>query len=233
MKSSSIFLCCIILIGCKDKIVITSNRVEATNDSLNEQVIDSLGQIQRVKPVRQRMGIGVIEFEFSNDSAENIITFMDSLHKTNLTVNVDQLRFSVASDLPIAFHDDFGLLIFNVIDTFNGKYKINESTPFQKIAYLPRADKRFKYESWRNHILNVFAVDFDTISNPIKTQPTKSSERITLSESIYGGYIFFPVEIKNDWLKIKWENDFEKEEQTGWINWRDGNYLIFELFNFA
>lgn len=233
MKSSYILFCLILQIACKDKIVIQTNKIEAINDSLNQQVIDSLGHIQRVKQVGQLMGIGVIEFEFSDDTSENIITFLDSLHKTNLTVNVDQLRFSAASDLPIAFHDNFGLLIFNVVDTFNGKYKISDSTPFQKIAYLPRADKRFKYESWRNHILNVFAVDFDTISNPIKKQPTNSSERITLSESIYGGYTYFPVEIKNDWLKIKWENDFEKEEQTGWIKWRDGKYLIIELFYFA
>lgn len=48
---------------------------------------------------------------------------------------------------------------------------------------------------------------------------------------------FHPVEVKGEWLKIKWDATFETGKaganSVGWVRWKRGERLLVELFYVA
>ncbi len=127
---------------------------------------------------------------------------------------------------PYVFNIDNTLLMFICTGIEEDRYKIvvNKETGLEK--YIQKEDF-WILRSWEDHIVHsVVSIDFDTKANPLRSKPTKDSEKIKLGENI--DPVIVPIEIKDDWLKIKyWENDIEK---TGWIIWNLNNQIIVNLY---
>lgn len=88
-----------------------------------------------------------------------------------------------------------------------------------------------KFETWEKYILQVFAVGFDTKENPLLTSPQSE-----IKKSVEPNTTFFPVEVKGEWLKVKWDKSTEtrkenNKQDTGWLRWKKDGKLFIELFN--
>ena len=114
---------------------------------------------------------------------------------------------------PYAFHIDYSLLMFKCTSIEGNKYKVivNKETGLEK--YIVK-EKFWVLRDLKDHIINsVVSIDFNSETNPIRQNPSEESSCLKINDEIDPA--IDPIEIKDDWLRIKyWENETEK---TGWI----------------
>ncbi len=141
-------------------------------------------------------------------------------------------KFEYANEnfLPFAFHPDYFVLALKCVRKKVDRYEVivNEETNLKK--YVKANDKVLKFETWENHIPQLFAVGFDEKENPILETPQGQGRNLVKTDKT-----FHPVEVKGEWLKVKWDIAAEtekKEEQqnSGWLRWKKDGKLIVELF---
>ena len=146
-------------------------------------------------------------------------------------------KFEYANDdfRPFAFHPSYFVLALKCVGKENGRYEVivNEETGLRK--YIKADDPALKLETWEEHILGVFAVTFNRVDNPLLDAPSGQVKEVALSNA---EPFFHPVEIKGEWLKVKWESSEGMERKgpnynSGWIKWKEGESLLVELFYFA
>lgn len=149
-----------------------------------------------------------IEVSFFNDNG----TLWDSL----------EIEFQ-----PFSWHPDYGTLALRCIKIKNDTCKVIVNEEKMIIKNYTLKNKGLIFQTWEQHILSLFAVGFDEQKNPIKESPIESAQTKYFEKDEF----YHPVEIKNDWLKIKWGsyNNWE----YGWIKWKYKNSLLIELFYFA
>jgi hypothetical protein len=109
---------------------------------------------------------------------------------------------------------------------------VDEETGTKK--YVRADDPVLKFQTWEEHILQLFAVGFERQSNPVLEQPDGQVKGIEFSK----GVTFHPVEVKGDWLKVRWSDteqteDKSKSANSGWIKWKKDGVLLIELFYFS
>jgi len=128
---------------------------------------------------------------------------------------------------PLAFHPDNFLLILEVSDTSRNRYEVlvNQKNNLRK--YLEKNQDFLLFQSWEEHILSVPSVSFDENTNPILEKPSGNTVDIRSEK----GEFFQPVEIKGDWLRIKW--GLNSNWKYGWIRWKKDDKLQIELFYLA
>jgi hypothetical protein len=128
--------------------------------------------------------------------------------------------------IPYAFHIDYSLLMFICTGIEGDKYKVivNKETGLEK--YIKK-ESFWILRNWQDHLIHsVASISFDKKTNPVRVKPIENSTIIKLDGEI--DPVIDPVEIKGDWLKIKyWENGNEK---NGWIKWKTGNQIIVTPF---
>jgi hypothetical protein len=133
-----------------------------------------------------------------------------------------------------AFHPDYHVLALKLVSEDSNRYQVivNEETGL--IKYVKKTDKNLKFETLEEYVLSMFAVGFNEKENPIIESPKgKTKKTITYKKD---NVFFFPIEIKGEWLKIKWDikdNPNKYVSDFGWIRWRNKDKLLIELFNFA
>ena len=130
---------------------------------------------------------------------------------------------------PFAFHPDYFLLALKCVKREGGRYEVvvNEETGLRK--YVRADDPTLRFETWESHILRVFSITLDLKENPVRNAP---HGRVTKAPTRDGP--FHPVEVKGEWLKIKWgPADGGRTAGSGWIRWKRGERLLVELFYFA
>jgi len=138
---------------------------------------------------------------------------------------------------PLAFHQDHFLLVLKCIGSVEDQYEVvvNENSGLRK--FVKKDDPLFKFQTWEEHILNLFAVGVNESRNPVLSKPD-TGERIQVPK----GVNFYPDRIDGAWLRIRWdESESEEANNTnrkqsiryGWVRWKDGNNIIIERFYFA
>ena len=144
-------------------------------------------------------------------------------------------KFEYANDdfRPFAFKVDYFVLALKCIGKENGRYEVivNDGTGLRK--YVKANDPVLKLETCEEHILNVFAVNFNREENPLLEAPRGQVKKAALSKAP-----FHPVEVKGEWLKVKWDTSYGTERNEprydfGWIKWKEGDRLLVELLYFA
>ena len=121
---------------------------------------------------------------------------------------------------PYAQKVENNLLVFRCVGIKGKFYKVIVNEEKKITKYLNGSSPYFNYETWPEHFLHVFSVDFNYKKNPIRTQPSVKASIIKYDPEQF----YHPVEVKGDWLKVK-DHDDKKE---GWIKWRgkDGTLTI-------
>jgi hypothetical protein len=132
---------------------------------------------------------------------------------------------------PFAFHPDYFVLALRCVDEDENRYEVivNEETGLKK--FVRKDDATLKFETWEQHILQTFAVDFDREQNPLRETPEGKVKNVDLPKET----TFHPVEIKGQWLKVRWNSSKETKSnlKSGWVKWKENNNILVELFYFS
>src|SRR5690606_19384558 len=111
---------------------------------------------------------------------------------------------------PFAFHQDYYLLVFAVMDSFTREKEIivNQTTGLRKkIADITNLE----FMCWDSLLTNkVFSISYDPNVTSLKKEPTESSTNI---EDVVDSELH-PIKIKGDWLGVE---SIEDGKFKGWI----------------
>jgi len=124
---------------------------------------------------------------------------------------------------PLAFHPDYFLLALNVSKIEKNRYEVvvNKNTQLKK--YINKEESFLEYENWKEHVLNVYAVDFDSEQNPLRKKPNIKATQISyISDNLYQ-----PKRIEGNWLQVTWKE--KRKTYFGWIIWKEDHKLLIEL----
>lgn len=134
---------------------------------------------------------------------------------------------------PFAFHPDYFLLVVKCVKRYMDRWEVivNEATGLTKFVRV--SDRNLEFETWGDHILKLFAVNFDQSVNPLRTAPSGRGNSIRLADKL----IFRPVQLRGNWLKVRAEFPenlkLQSGVRTGWVKWRDAKDLLIEPFYFS
>lgn len=176
------------------------------------------------------LGKGIILLDEKNYSNEFINFYHDDL---SIWKKIKIENFVSSDIIPFSYSAEKRIIVFRCMNIGENYYEVVVNEKSNNKKYILKDPSRIKFKEWENYILDdVFSVDFDLNSNPIRILPSINSDTKFISPSMYGGYIFQPVTVKNEWLQIKWESD-DGEFEEGWIKWRDQGELLIVPFYFA
>jgi hypothetical protein len=136
---------------------------------------------------------------------------------------------------PFSLHRDYFVLALKCVGENASRFQVvvNESTGLTK--FISRHDNVLKFQTWREHVLELFAVGFDPANNPLRTRPGDSISAVRLPP---GEVTFHPLQIKGNWLKVSWTVSDERKGKGhkvgyGWVKWKQNSKLLVELFYFS
>ncbi|MEA5406066.1 hypothetical protein VB776_24215 [Arcicella sp. DC2W] len=189
------------------------------------------------------LGIGLIiapsKFEIYNDSL-----LSDKIASWDMYE--DESKMNLCSKF---FKPDYGIMHFVCIAKSEKAYKVLVN--FSDIKYLPKT-KNYEFKTWDEYISQSFGIrrltnDNGDISKKItlRIKPVDNSDTLA---SPLGLELFCPMEIKGDWIKVRYDcfyndenNSYEgepchnyidkcKNPLTGWLRWRQENHLLIDIF---
>ena len=142
-----------------------------------------------------------------------------------------KFEFENENFAPFAFHPDYFVLALKCVGQYRDRYEVivNERTGLRK--FVEKGDPSIRFETWEEHIQKVFAVGFKLEKNPIREVPEGIEKNVSLPE----GTTFYPVEVKEKWLKVRWDDPQNqgKNGASGWVKWRDSDRILIELYYFS
>lgn len=195
---------------------------------------------RQAQTISIKNAIGVITLNKENYSRKSMIQLFnkdDSLwYEFSFYENEGDRKFDQANAefRPFAFHPDYFLLVLKCIGTDATRFEVvvNETTRLTK--FVRKNDNTLRFETWESHILNLFAVGFNQSKNPLLDAPAKRAKQVRAPK----GAIFHPVEIKGEWLRVRWNiseeiTDASEKIGYGWIKWKEDNNILIEFFYFS
>ncbi|MEP1304334.1 MAG: hypothetical protein ABJK11_05430 [Balneola sp.] len=135
---------------------------------------------------------------------------------------------------PHAFHPDYFLIALRVIaiDDSTASVIINENSKALKDVDLNH--HTLKFQSWKEHFLdNIFSISLKENVNSLWTKPNEDSQQMEAPAK--KDYVrLIPINVKNDWLQVKWKDPKTDKIKTGWVKWRNAqDEILINLFYFA
>lgn len=94
-------------------------------------------------------------------------------------------------------------------------------------GFIQRNSKQVVFQTWEEHVLDVFSVDFDIKDNPLRKDPSEGASTLDFDQDEF----YHPNQIKGEWLQVKWGS--EGNWNYGWIKWKEKNKLLIDLYYFA
>ncbi|QQS43058.1 MAG: hypothetical protein IPM63_09065 [Acidobacteriota bacterium] len=132
---------------------------------------------------------------------------------------------------PYAFHPDYFIFAVKLKAEHDDRFEVvvNEETGLTK--FLRKGDGFYEFQTWSEHITNLFAVDFDPKRNPLRSRPAGDT---IIYPTLEEKPTFHPVETSGEWLKVKWDSQRKGSPETeydhGWIRWTRNGKLLIELW---
>lgn len=116
---------------------------------------------------------------------------------------------------------DYGILTFKVIALRREWALLEVNKVNGKTAWVNSFDINFI--PWEQFLLNVHSVEsVDPIKNPPRTRPFDYSDPTQLQ----GEVILSPVEIRNEWVKVRIQDNGYNKIGEGWVKWRTIDQLL-------
>ncbi|GGZ35240.1 hypothetical protein GCM10007049_30830 [Echinicola pacifica] len=125
----------------------------------------------------------------------------------------------------IVFDDEYEVLSLKCLSKDNSFYKVKSEN--NEIGFIPKGEKGVIFQTWEEHVLSVFSIGFNEVSNPLLDSPLENSKKVYYDKDEF----YHPSQIKGDWLQVKWGS--EEDWKYGWIMWKDSEKLLIELYYFA
>lgn len=235
---------------------------QADNKTASESVIDTLPSLtkdssgylsEKSSPLKRKcsydnevasLGLGLViapsKFDIYNDS---LLT--DKLASRDMYSDDDTL----VDICPKFFEPDYGIMHFVCTGQTEKAYKVLIN--YSQLKYLPKK-KEYKFQSWEQYITTSMGIrrltaDQEEVyqsTEPLRKEPQDGSDTLSIPE---GYELFCPMEVKGDWVKVKYdcfynleENKYEgqpchnyitkcKNPVTGWLRWRRSNKVLIEI----
>lgn len=189
MKVVFAALALFLLFGCANQTGIVKSD-EHANESKNETGLPTVETNKtKTQPTAEKVVKDKIEEKFLDgtkgllvlsDNYEKPIDFIRFYNKDGslwyeFTFYYDDSdgKFEYENDdfRPFSFHSDYFTLALKLVDEKAIFYEVvvNEDTKLKK--YVKKADKNLKFETWEQHILHTFAIDFNELENPVRETP--------------------------------------------------------------
>lgn len=195
-----------ILYSCGHKSQITSSKKDNLDNELANTFTTQLNrnQIEQDRNCSydnqvSSLGIGLIitpsKFEIYNDSLLN-----DKFASWDMNQDEKKNLYSKF------FKPEYGIMHFICIANNRKAYKVLVN--YSEIKYLPKT-KYYDFKTWADYINQSFGIcrNNNTIRNnsqnhPLRKKPDINSDTLAIPK---GPELFCPVEIKGDWIKVKYD----------------------------
>lgn len=203
----------------KEAIITTKEKVH------KEQVHSEFGHIDTFCKLPVNSSCGVITI---NENIEFTDGFTFKVYNTDSTL-WKNLRFSPTlinepNINPNIFDYDNYIMVFKCVGKKGSFYRIliDEKKQIEKLISVQ--EKNLIFQTWPQHILSVFSVDFDYKKNPLRNENNIRSRLIRFNKE----ELYRPLKIIGDWLQVGWGDD--ENLKKGWIKWIDNDTLLVHLF---
>jgi hypothetical protein len=216
----------------------TTSRMDPEEPSARSQTIIDTGLTITEPPaastpvstsIKNSKGLIVLSEKYGKDDAIRIYNDDGSIwYEFTFYYEARGEKFNEIPDFaPFAFHADYFTLALKCVGEEKDRYEVvvNEESGLRK--FVKKAERSLRFQDWEQHVMKAFSVGFDSKSNPLHAEPGKPAQNVELPEDT----TFHPVEIKGQWLKVRWES--EGVTDSGWIKWKGDDQLFVELFYFA
>lgn len=157
----------------------------------------------QVSQINSSSGLIVLSENYNKKDFIQIYNQDGSLwHKFSFYYDDSDGKFDYENDdfKPFAFHPDYFLLTLKCVGKEANRYEVivNERTRLKK--FVKTDDLALRFETWEDHILKLFSISFDQTKNPMLETLQGQMKNVALPNMP-----FHPVEVKGEWLKIKWD----------------------------
>lgn len=202
----------------------TEKKLTTDKDSISQvvQTAASLTTNQLSLPKKDELTMGVCRLQQGN--FEKFVLLYNENGEITDTISLQ--NESEPALHPWANKTDYGILVFRVIKQHKNYYKVIADEDKQRIAYLKKDDPVMEFQTWDQHILKTFSIEFDEKENPLRKQPDAQSAAITIKDD--GDIVFHPVTIQDEWMQVEWGNG--SAANKGWIRWKNGNKRLVEFY---
>lgn len=221
----------VVLVCCTHNATDQSPAAHTSRTNPNEALQGRQGEETTIRKVA---GIVVLNNRYSKNDFVHIYNQDGSLWYEFSFYNNESATSPNKDFKPFAYHPDYFLLALKCVGKSEHRFEVvvNEETGLKK--YVQADDQSLKFETWEEHIPKVFAVDFNRTDNPVLETPEGRVKSIDFPK----GVTFHPVEVKGEWLKIRWadtERTANKKTQAdfGWVRWKRDEAILIELFYFS
>ncbi|WP_259017205.1 hypothetical protein [Emticicia fluvialis] len=204
MKTTICFFCAInllMLFSCTD----TSKQT----DSKNKKSIIAKPQINTNEKAMKLDSINVVSL--SENYPEELIELYNADGSIWKSFKFDD-DFADKDLRPFSIKTENSVLVFRCVGRKGEYYEVVVNENKKDVKYIKADVKYFNYETWQEHIVKLFSVDFDQKTNPIRKEPKKNTGIIPYDAEQF----YHPIEIRGNWLKIS-----DDKDKTGWIQWMD------------
>lgn len=218
-----------VLSGCSTETV--NKHISAENAILVKTVPTVRQEAQDVGSIKNTIGLIVLSDHYGKDDFVRLYNADGSLwYEFTYYYDDSDGKFEYANKdfEPFAFHQDYFVLALKCVGADAERYEVVVDEEIGLKKFVKKDDPNFKLETWEEHILKVFAIDFNKQSNPLREKPNGKIKLIDVLEDA----TFKPVEMKGDWLKVRWNGseDNANKAQFGWVKWKENDVILIELF---
>src|SRR5690606_12554126 len=128
------------------------------------------------------------------------------------------------------FFPEYGLFILDCKGSNDGYYQVvvNDIDCYIRIS---GNESLLKFKTPEEYIMESYPYLYKNSKTPLRKEPVDNSEII----KGYDNYLYVPVEIKGDWLKVRDDKDcYIGEEPSskdiiGWVRWRKNGEILIEV----
>ena len=158
------------------------------------------------------------EAEFSADDQLQVLNADGSIW-ANIPLN----SYRVPEEAYLfAYNADYYVFVLQCSRITEQYYEVIVNELKQEKKYIARNNPYVEYQPWKQHLLELFAVDFDPENNPLRVAASGNAETVIVDDDA----TLQPVKVRGDYLQVQ----DEELGITGWVRWRVGDRLVIETF---
>ncbi len=180
-----------------------------------------------------KLGLGIVAIKDTYDESRIVTVYKGEDLKTKIE------DFSLYGQLknvsPYYFKPDYGLCYFVCLEKTKDYFKILIND--KEEGFLKNDNDKY-FKTWESLLINATVERLDIKANPLKTDPTKNGETITLQhDTVDRLQVIDVIEIKGEhWIKVQYSKSGKvpcdkgtTDCGEGWIKWKSEDKLLVNI----
>lgn len=216
-------------------LILTTGTAQKTDlDYINADKFEPDGQIK---------GIGLVEIDLAREYFGKDLRIYDIKGEPKITIRVTDSTVTTKlggklysrNDNTNPFNPrlfgnnpDYFRLIFDCTKSTDKYYQVIVDQKTNETGFIKKADSLFKFETVVEYVREwtTLGLDFDRAQNPLRQEPSDNAAVISNTDQAkYKIWRAEKIEMNGDWMKVKIRND-----EQGWIRWRQGDRILIRIY---